>query len=448
MTAQMPSQQSAPVPEMLEKVRQQFNSAPYPRIPLEDSPKDNANLLYFHNLVTAYYLRNQRVVDTKDKVILDAGCGSGYKTLTLALANPGAKIIGVDLSEESVKLAEKRLQYHGVEDVDFHVLLLEDLPKLGMEFDYINCDDVLYLLPDAVAGLQAMKSVLKPEGIIRGNLHSSLQRANFFRAQELFKFMGLMDNNPEEMEIGVARDIMKSLKDGVLIKTQTWNPRSETDDSAVLANHMLVGDKGFTIPEFFAILRAAGLEFISMLNWMQWDVIELFQEPDNLPAYVAMSLPDLSNEEKLHLFELLHPNHRLLDLWCGHPTTEQSFIPVAEWTDSDWQNAEAYLHPQLKTPKFREDLTACVTELKAFPISQHLPLIEPIVSIDSTMALCLVRLLEQHQSVMALVGNWKQMRPLDPITLKPVAHEEAFNLVRQMLLRLEGLGYVMLERQV
>ncbi len=49
--------------------------------------------------------------------------------------------------------------------------------ELGLEFDYINADEVLYLLPDIVEGLKAMKAVLKPEGIIRTNLHSSFQRA-------------------------------------------------------------------------------------------------------------------------------------------------------------------------------------------------------------------------------------------------------------------------------
>ena len=96
--------------ELIENIRQQFDNTPYPRIPLEESPKDNSELLYLHNLVTAYYLRNRRVINTEGKVILDAGCGTGYKSLVLAIANPGAKIVGIDLSEESVKLAEQRVQ--------------------------------------------------------------------------------------------------------------------------------------------------------------------------------------------------------------------------------------------------------------------------------------------------------------------------------------------------
>ncbi|BDA66138.1 methyltransferase type 11 [Calothrix sp. PCC 7716] len=440
MTAQAPAHKA----ELLEKIRQQFDSAPYPRVPVEDSPEGNANLLYLHNLTTPYYLRHQKFTDTKGKVILDAGCGTGYKLLTLVLANPGAKVVGIDLSEESIHFAEKRMQYHGIDNVEFHVSLLEDLPKLGIEFDYINCDDVLYLLPDAVTGLQAMKSVLKADGIIRVNLHSSLQREWYYRAQKLCKFMGLMDSNPEALQIGALRDIMKALKDSVLLKSKTWNPINEENDGSILANHLLVGDKGSTIPEFFSLLNAAGLEFVSMVDWQRWDVMDLFKEPDDLPAFLALSIPDLSEEEKLHLFELFHPVHRLLDLWCGH-RNQKKLTPVSEWSDANWQNASVYLHPMLKTSNFREELIECITQMRPFAISQHLSLMSNVVTIDSTMTLCLVPLLEKPQSMISLIELWKQVRPIDPITLQGIEDKQAFYLVKQLLLRLEGLGYVMLE---
>ena len=140
--------------ELLEKIRQQYETSPYPRTPLEQSPKDDFNSLYIHNLVTSYYLRYQKVIDTEGKVILDAGCGSGWKSLILAEANPGAKIVGIDISEESVKLAQQRLKFHGFDHVEFHAISIYDLPSLGLEFDYINNDEMLYLLPDLVAALK------------------------------------------------------------------------------------------------------------------------------------------------------------------------------------------------------------------------------------------------------------------------------------------------------
>lgn len=294
--------------QLREKIRQQFDTGPYPRTALETSPKNDLISLYIHNLVNPYYLRNQKVIETEGKVILDAGCGTGYKSLVLAAANPGAKIVGVDISEKSIDLAKQRLQYHGFGNAQFYISSIEDLPSLGLSFDYINCDEVLYLFPDPAFGLQAMKSVLKPDGIIRANLHSSLQRTYFFRAQELFKIMGLMDENPEELEIDLVREIMKSLKDQVELKSITWRSDLETDQEKILMNYLFQGDKGYTITQMFAAIRAAELEFISMVNWRQWGLMSLFKEPDNLPAFLAMSLPDTTIEEQLHLFELLHPS--------------------------------------------------------------------------------------------------------------------------------------------
>lgn len=432
--------------ELIEKIRQQFDNAPYPRVPLEQSPKTDYELLYIHNLVTAYYLRNQKVIETEGKVILDAGCGTGYKSLVLAEANPGARIVGIDLSEEAVNLAQKRLLHHGFENAEFHVLAIENLPQLNINFDYINNDDVLYILPDIAVGLQAMKSVLKPDGIIRANLHSSLQRVNYFRAQALFKAMGLMEVNPRETEIEVARDIMNSLKDDVILKAQTWRPERAQDEEWVLMNYLFQGDKGYTVSEMFAALEVSDLEFVSMVNWRHWELTDLFKEPDNLPAFLAMTLPEISVEERLHLFELLQPANRLIDFWCAHPNQAQSFVPVPEWTLADWRTALVYLHPQLKTAEAREDITNCITSYKPFEISRYvrLPTKVPIL-IESMMAACLLPLWEGASSVTDLAERWLKLRPLHPVTLEPGSRETAFEEVKKLLITLEAFMYVLLE---
>ncbi|MEQ9353937.1 class I SAM-dependent methyltransferase [Coleofasciculus chthonoplastes] len=434
-------------PDLLEKIRQQFETSPYPINPLEHSPKTDSSWLYIQNLITPYYLRNQRVLETPGKIILDAGCGTGYSSLVLAEANPGAQIIGVDLSEKSVAIAQQRLQVHGFEKAEFYPISIEELPKLGKEFDYINCDEVLYLLPNPVSALQIMRSVLKPEGIIRSNLHSSVNRFPYFRAQELFKMMGLMDDTPQDMAMELVCETMKALKDQVLLKRQTWNASFEVNRNNILTNYLLQGDKGFTIPEMFSILEASGLEFISMVNWRQWDLISLFKEPDDLPVFLGMSLPETSLQERLHLFELLHPVHRLLDFWCGHPHQAQSWIPVTEWTNSDWQDVRVHLHPQLRTPAVRDEMIRCITQLNPFEISKHLPLRGVQSLLDSTIAACLLPLLESAQPMSSLVERWQQLRPVHPLTLEATTPEEAFELVRQALTGLEDHGYVLLERQ-
>jgi 2-polyprenyl-3-methyl-5-hydroxy-6-metoxy-1,4-benzoquinol methylase len=434
-------------PELLEKIRQQFKTAPYPRIELEKSPQDNFEALYVHNLVTPYYLRNQKVISTEGKVILDAGCGTGYKSLVLALANPGAHIVGIDLSEEAIDLARKRLEYHNIANAEFHVLPLEEISSLNLEFDYINCDEVLYLFEDITVGLQAFKSVLKPEGIIRTNLHSQLQRNIYFQAQEMFKMMGLMDQNPEEMEIQIVIEIMKSLKDDTYLKSRTWKQQMETYEEGILMNYLFQGDKGYTICDIFSALKKSNLSLLRMVNWRHWEVEDLFKEPDDLPAFLAMSLSEISVEDRLHLFELLHPIHRLLDFWCGNDNQTPSYIPTENWTTEDWRDATVHLHPQLKTPQVKEDLCQSIINHKPFEISRYifLPTVAPLI-LESTRAACLLPLWEGSQPMMSLIERWQEIHPLDPITLESITPEKAFEEVKALLSRLEPFLYVLLER--
>ncbi|NET88393.1 MAG: class I SAM-dependent methyltransferase [Kamptonema sp. SIO1D9] len=435
--------------KLIDKIRQQFDFGPYPRVPIEKSPKDNGNLLFIHNLITPYYLRNHQVTNTEGKIILDAGCGTGWKSLALAEANPGAKIVGIDLSEKSIELARERLQFHGHSSAEFHVLSLEDLPTLGIEFDYINCDELLYLFDDIAAALRAMKAVLKPEGIIRSNLHSSLQRFNYFRAQEVFQIMGLLEENPEEEQIEMALETIKALKNGVDLKVKTWNPNYEDKENGketVLMNYLFQGDKGYTIPQLFNALTAADLTFISMVNWRHWEIMDLFKNPDELPIYLAFGLGDMSEEGKLHLFELLHPIHRLLDFWCGHPDAAAKTKPVEEYTDSDWEKALVYLHPQLKTEKCKQEMLDCITEMKPFQISSYItsPALVPI-HIESNIAACLLPLWEQPQSVTSLVERWLKLKPVHPVTLEPMTQKTAWAEVKEMLTRLEAFLYLLLD---
>lgn len=435
-------------PESLEKIRQQFETGPYPRVPLENSLKEDYNSLYYHNYVTSFYLRNQKVIDTKDKIILDAGCGTGYKALALAEANPEAKIVCIDISENSLKISQERLKFHGFRNnIEFHLLCIEDLPSLGMQFDYINCDDVLYLLPEPAIGLQGMKSVLKPEGIIRANLHSSLNRVYLYRAQEIFKMMGLMDENPGELEISIVREMMKALKNDVQLKATTWADNRENNPEFFMMNYLFQEDKGYTVNEMFAAMKAADLEFISMVNWRHWELMDLFEDWENLPVFLAMSLPELSAEDRLHLFELLHPRHRLLDFWCGHPNNGSSFVPVDDWQDADWRSARVYLHPQLRNSKLKDYLIQCVIDHQSFEISRDVPhpTMNPVI-IGSDIAACLLPLWDEPQSVTALVERWLQIRPVDPLTLNPVSQEKALLEITKFLTDLEAFLYVLLER--
>jgi 2-polyprenyl-3-methyl-5-hydroxy-6-metoxy-1,4-benzoquinol methylase len=435
--------------DLLERIRQQFDSSPYPNMPLELSPKHDVNSLYIHNLITPFYLRNQKLIDPRNVTILDVGCGSGYTTLTLAEANPGATIVGIDLSEKSLELARERLHFYGFNNAQFQVLSLDQVTELGMEFDYINCDEVLYLMPDLVQALQALRSVLKPQGILRGNLHSLYQRQHYFRAQELFTLMGLMQGNPTEPEINLVLETLRSFNDGVPLKQQTWNPQqaAERPQEYVLMNFLFQGDQGYTIPDLFEALRQAELEFICMVNQRHWELKNVFQDPQNLPPFWQMALPQLSIEERLQLFELIAPVHRLLDFWCGRAHQTEAWQIPQSWQSNEWQTVRVQVHPQLQTASVKADLIEAIQQQRPFEISRHLSVATPIsISLSPYLAACLLPLWDSSQPFPALVQRALKVRSRDPITLKPANPHQSSQELRDALINLELYLYVLLIR--
>jgi ubiquinone/menaquinone biosynthesis C-methylase UbiE len=450
------------LPDTYCRVRQQFDYSPYPRVAIATSAKEFTHLLFANSLTTAYYIRDRQIVFSEGKHILDVGCGSGVTSLVLAEANPKAKVVGIDISPPSIDLARERLQYHGFADAEFHVMGFEELPQLNQKFDYINCDETLYLLPDQVAGLNAMRSVLHSDGIIRANLHSLYQRIEFFRAQKLSKLLGLMDGTPTNREYSIMKTIMAAVQDSVMLKAGTWLP-NPTHDEFMQANYFLQEDKGFTIPDVFRLLKQSDLNFISMVDWKGWDLGRLFVEKQienptaeqKIPEYLAQFLASATTEQKLHFYELLNPMHRLLDFWCGHLREVSTLIPPESWQSETWESVTAHLHPVLKTPEIGKKIDHAIAYLQPFN------LIEPVESNPHSVnkALCLKLLWDGAKTVSNLAIEWMKVKPAINLSMRsaicvypernlpvePLTEIEAVAEVKQTLLDLESDRFVMLE---
>ncbi|WP_104547588.1 methyltransferase domain-containing protein [Chroococcidiopsis sp. TS-821] len=436
--------------ERLNAIFHQYETAPYPATPIDQPVQPEPSKLYQQAIATPYYLQHHRVVHPQDKVILDVGCGSGLTSLILAIANPGARIIGIDVSPASIAMAQKRVSHLSDVQIEFQVLSAEELPRLGIEFDYINCDEVLYLLPDPIEALRTMKAVLKPDGIIRANLHSVIQRQHFYRAQKMFELMGLFHENAGESEEALVRETMNAMPSWVDLKAKTWTPDADgvVTNQVIRMNYLLQGDKGYTIANLFDMLAAAGLSLIEMVNWQQWDLTPLFGSIEQMPAFIGLSLPMLSYPQQLELFELIHPIHRLLDFWSTHATGDAiALLPLHKNLPAIHSSDRVYLHPQLQTATVRAAIQASARHNRPVAIDQYLSILgAKTTTVDGNMAACLLPLWEAPQSVATLAKRWQQIRPLDPCTLEPVSDEQALREVTDLLATLLTDLYVMVEK--
>ncbi|MBD2177262.1 magnesium protoporphyrin IX methyltransferase [Pseudanabaena sp. FACHB-1998] len=77
-----------------------------------------------------------------DQTVCDAGCGTG--SLSIPLANMGAKVYASDISEKMVGEGKERAT-----DPENPVFEVKDLASLSGEYDTVICLDVLIHYPDA-----------------------------------------------------------------------------------------------------------------------------------------------------------------------------------------------------------------------------------------------------------------------------------------------------------
>lgn len=98
--------------------------------------------------------------------VLEAGCGVGAQTVTLARNSPGARITSIDISAESVSEAERRTREAGLTNVTFRTADIFALPAGFPVFDHVFVCFVLEHLTDPVAALRILQRHLKPGGTI------------------------------------------------------------------------------------------------------------------------------------------------------------------------------------------------------------------------------------------------------------------------------------------
>jgi ubiquinone/menaquinone biosynthesis C-methylase UbiE len=100
------------------------------------------------------------------RTVLEAGCGVGAQTVTLARNSPDTLITSIDVSEASLEKARAAVQAAGLKNVTLRQADIFDLPFAPASFDHIFVCFVLEHLARPVQALQALKGVLKPGGSI------------------------------------------------------------------------------------------------------------------------------------------------------------------------------------------------------------------------------------------------------------------------------------------
>ena len=255
-----------------------YDRFPFPGDPLQDGPPPGYNWRWCHQSVLAA-VHGVLPEGSERPRILDAGCGTGVSTDYLCHLNPGADVLGIDISAGALAVAKERLQRSGaaaqVSSLRQEQRSLLDLESEG-PFDYINSVGVLHHLDQPESGLRSLAGCLAPDGLLHLFLYSDAGRWEIHRTQQA---LTLLEVGTGSDGLRLGRELLESLPEGNRLgrhHRERW-----AVDCAADANfadmYLHPQETSYNLERLFRFIGTAGLHFAGFSNPEVWDPARLLQ---------------------------------------------------------------------------------------------------------------------------------------------------------------------------
>lgn len=132
---------------------------------LKENENDNES---WKNFGKEWYLKlygfenedNLKSFLSEKDLVIDAGCGKGYKAAWFAKLSPNSTVIGVDFSTSVFEAADR---YKDIENLFFIRSDIANMPVNDSCADFINCDQVIHHTSNPLKTLKEFRRVLKKD---------------------------------------------------------------------------------------------------------------------------------------------------------------------------------------------------------------------------------------------------------------------------------------------
>jgi SAM-dependent methyltransferase len=249
--------------------------------------------------------------------VLDAGCGTGANAVSIAQHHPDIQVVGIDLSESSLRHARALADRLGVgNNLQLRCMPVEDVGSLGQQFDYIVASGVIHHLDDPLRGLRALTDVLVPDGGMSLMLYATYGRAGVYMLQEAIRVLGAGADYPELAVM--ARSLLKDLPPDHPFNVRDMLDVTWDDDAGIVDLLLHVRDRSYSVPQVFQLLDDAGLQLTRFVDRMAYDPAMYIQDPA-----VTARFDGLDPRARAAVAELLNGKMRKHGLYA----TREGYVP-------------------------------------------------------------------------------------------------------------------------
>jgi SAM-dependent methyltransferase len=221
-----------------------------------------------------------------DLDILIAGCGTNQAAI-FAYRNPAARVVGVDISQPSLDHQQYLKDKHGLWNLELHLLPIEELPTMGLDFDLIVSTGVLHHLADPLAGMKALAGCLRQDGAIGVTLYAKYGRVGVEMLQSVFRDMGLRQ---DDASVQTVKDTISLLPPDHPVQSYLKIEGAELRyDGAVVDTFLHGRDRSYDVDDCIDLVTSAGLVFQGWFLKAPYYTHDLFTPPSGFhPAVNAL----------------------------------------------------------------------------------------------------------------------------------------------------------------
>lgn len=158
----------------MKEVKDYYNKYNYPKVICYTKKQEKRHNKLMEKILSFSNLSKNNL---KNKRILDAGCGTGEKSLFFSKNK--ANVTAIDFSQGQLKVLKEKRKKNNLEIKIIEMDLLKgDFKKLG-KFDLIFCIGVLHHTENAYKGFLNLVSCLKKDGVIVIALYHKFARIRY-----------------------------------------------------------------------------------------------------------------------------------------------------------------------------------------------------------------------------------------------------------------------------
>ena len=228
--------------------------------------------------------------------ILIAGCGTNQAAV-FALANPTARVVAIDVSRSSLEHHHHLKNTYGLDNLELHLLPIENLGSLKQDFDLIVSSGVLHHLADPDLGLRTLAASLRPDGVIGIMLYATYGRLGVTMLQSVFRELGL---GRDERSIAIVREALAALPPGHPVAPYLQIAPDLEFDGGLVDTFLHGRDRTYTVDECLELVDGAGLVF------QDWLLKSPYHAPLSAGDWISASIAALPMQQQWSVMEQIN----------------------------------------------------------------------------------------------------------------------------------------------